>query len=135
MPGLQIGAPDRNAMISPMQILRNSKRMAALVLAWWALFLGASMAAAAMKSGELHGVCSPGGVMKWVDTSGAEGEVKLGGGILCPLCASVSAPPPAAFAAFEKPFPGAQALQALAAAHIAPSTAPPLPSRGPPSLS
>ncbi|NBO82929.1 MAG: hypothetical protein EBU75_08900 [Betaproteobacteria bacterium] len=50
----------------------------------------------------------------------------------CPLCASVSAPPPPLTVHFEKLTPLAHALHPIAAAHIASATAPPLPSRGPP---
>jgi hypothetical protein len=72
---------------------------------------------------------------KWVDTEGQEAALEIGAGMDCPLCASVSVPAPAAVKAFEKLSPLAHALQPLAVAHIASSTAPPLPSRGPPSIS
>ena len=118
-----------------MQFLRSSKRVVSFVLVWFALFLGASTATAAIKSDQLQMVCSPGGVMKWVDTDGQEAALEIGPGMDCPLCASVSVPAPAAVEAFEKLSPLAHALQTIAAAHIASSTAPPLPSRGPPSVS
>jgi hypothetical protein len=118
-----------------MQAIRSSKLMVSLVLAWFTLFLGASVASAVTKSDTLQMVCSAGGVMKWVDTDGGEGALKLGTGMDCPLCAGVSVPLPTAISTFEKPSPLAHALQTIAAAHIASSTAPPLPSRGPPSVS
>jgi len=118
-----------------MSTIRSSKLIAGLVLAWFALFLGASMATGAMASDKLQMVCSPGGVMKWVDSEGQEGAPKSGSEMDCPLCASVSVPAPAAVKAFEDLSPLAHALQPLAAAHIASSTAPPLPSRGPPRAS
>jgi hypothetical protein len=117
-----------------MQGFRSSKLMVSLVLAWFALFLATSMASAVTKSDTLQMVCSAGGVMKWVDTDGGEGALKIGAGMDCPLCAGVSVPPPASISAFEKLSPLAHALQTIAAAHIASSTAPPLPSRGPPTI-
>jgi hypothetical protein len=118
-----------------MQYLRSSRLVVSFVLAWFALFLGASTATAAMKSDQLQMVCSPGGVMKWVDPDGQEAALEIGAGMDCPLCASVTVPAPAAVKAFEDLSPLAHALQPLAAAHIASSTAPPLPSRGPPRAS
>ena len=118
-----------------MQFLRSSKRVVSFVLVWFALFLGASMATAAIKSDQLQMVCSPGGVMKWVDTDGQEVALEIGSDMDCPLCASVSVPAPAGISVFDKLSPLGHALQTIAAAHIASSTAPPLPSRGPPSIS
>lgn len=108
-----------------MQLLRSSKRVVSFVLVWFALFLGVSTATAAIKSDQLQMVCSPGGVMKWVDTDGQEAALEIGPGMDCPLCASVSVPAPAAVKAFEKLSPLAHALRTIAAAHIASSTAPP----------
>jgi hypothetical protein len=53
----------------------------------------------------------------------------------CPLCASVAAPLLRLNALLIRPSALTHALQPLAAAHIAALTAPPLPSRGPPSSS
>ena len=69
-----------------------------------------------------------------VDTSGDEGGIKASASMDCPLCASVSAPPPPLAVHFEKLSPLAYVMQPLAAAHIASITSPPLPSRGPPAL-
>jgi hypothetical protein len=77
-------------------------------------------------------VCSTGGGMKVVDLSGDDGEPKTSASMDCPLCASVTAPPSPLTVHFEKPSPLAHALLPIAAAHIASVTAPPLPSRGPP---
>jgi hypothetical protein len=53
----------------------------------------------------------------------------------CPLCASISAPPPVFNTSLSQPSPLAFVLQPIAADHIASITSPPLPSRGPPALS
>jgi hypothetical protein len=116
-----------------MQALRSSKRIASLVLVWFALFVGSAMAAPLINSGSLQMVCSSDGGMKMVDTGDSDGEIKLSKPMDCPLCASVTAPP-AHTVHFDSPSPLAHALQPVAAAHLASATAPPLPSRGPPSF-
>lgn len=115
-----------------MQTLRNAKFLTRLVLVWFALFLGSAIAASIVKPGNLQMVCSSGGMMKLVDSSGDEGVQPLSK-MDCPLCASVSAPPPSSQILFEKPSSLAHSMLPLSAAHIASATAPPLPSRGPPS--
>jgi hypothetical protein len=115
-----------------MHSLRSSKFIAKLVLVWFALFLGSAIASTVIKPGNLQMVCSTGGVMKMVDTSSDEGEIKASASMDCPLCASVTTPPLLLSIHFEKLSPLAHALQPIAAAHIASVTAPPLPSRGPP---
>ncbi|NDE53866.1 MAG: hypothetical protein EB069_04590 [Actinobacteria bacterium] len=103
-----------------MHTLRSSKLIAKLVLVWFALFLGSATA---------------GGGMKMVDTSGDDGGIGATASMDCPVCASVTAPPPPPLTVhFEKLSPLAHALHPIAAARIASVTAPPLPSRGPPIL-
>jgi len=115
-----------------MYSLRNSKFIAKLVLVWFALFLGSAMASTVIKPGSMQMVCSAGGGMKMVDVTGEGDELKASASMDCPLCASVAAAPLPLSAHFEKRSPLAHALQPIEAAHIAFVTAPPLPSRGPP---
>ncbi len=115
-----------------MQSLRSSKFIAKLVLVWFALFLGSAIVSTVIKPGSMQMVCTVGGGMKMVDMSGDDGEPKASASMDCPLCASVTAPPPPLSVHFEKFSPLAHALHPIAAAHIASVTAPPLPSRGPP---
>jgi hypothetical protein len=115
-----------------MQSLRSSKFIAKLVLVWFALFLGSAIASTVIQSDHLQMVCATGGVMKMVDSSSDDGELKASASMDCPLCASVTAPAPPLTAHFEKLSSLAHALHPIAAAHIASVTAPPLPSRGPP---
>jgi hypothetical protein len=117
-----------------MHTLRTSKLIARLVLVWFALFMGSAIASSVIKPGSMQMVCSAGGGMKMVDTSGDEGGIRATAIMDCPLCASVTAPPPALTVHFEKLTALAHALHPIAAAHIASATAPPLPSRGPPIL-
>jgi len=118
------------------QTLRNTKIVARLVLVWFALFISVSIASPIVQPTDLHMVCTGSGAMKLV-SSGDEGgaDVKLSVGMDCPLCAATSASFPARQAGIFKPIPLAHALHPIAVAHIASATAPPLPSRGPPSLS
>lgn len=114
-----------------MHSLGHSKRIAALILAAFVLCLASAVAAPLLKPGNGQWVCSAGGVLKMLEAGDDEGDQHAAGGMDCPLCASVTLPPPAALQ-FERPSPLAHALQVLAVAHIASVTAPPLPSRGPP---
>ncbi len=117
-----------------MQALRSSKFIASLVLVWFALFVWSSMAASLIHPGTLQMVCSSDGGMKMVDTGDGDGDVKLGKTMDCPLCASVTTPPSAQRSGqLLAPSTLAHALHPVAAAHLATVTAPPLPSRGPPS--
>ncbi len=113
---------------------RNSRLVAALVLLWFVAFLGSAIASTVAHPDSLQVVCSATGGMKFVDI-GDDGQPKVSGSADCPLCISVMTPPPPPHAAlFDTRSPLAYALQAIPAAHIAFVTAPPLPSRGPPSF-
>ena len=118
-----------------MQTLRNSKLIAKLVLVWFALLLGSAIASTVIKPSSMQMVCTAGGGMKMVDMGGDDEGLKTSSSMDCPLCASVSVPPPFLTEHFEKISPLAHALQPIAAAYIASITAPPLPSRGPPTNS
>ncbi|NBY53865.1 MAG: DUF2946 domain-containing protein [Betaproteobacteria bacterium] len=118
-----------------MHTLRSSKLIAKLVLVWFALFLGSAIASTVIEPGSMQMVCTAGGGMKMVDTSGDDGGIGATASMDCPVCASVTAPPPPPLTVhFEKLSPLAHALHPIAAARIASVTAPPLPSRGPPIL-
>ena len=116
-----------------MQQLRNAIQITRLVLVWFALSVGVAIASPVLNPKGVDMVCTGTGMMKLVvqgdDDSAA--SVKT---MDCPLCLSISAPPPAINAGLTPPSPLAHAMQPIAAAHIAALTAPPLPSRGPPAL-
>jgi hypothetical protein len=115
-----------------MHTLRTAKLVTCLVLVWFALFVGASIASPMVGAGNLQMVCSGDGGMKMVDSGDDEGAVKPSARMDCPLCVSVAPPPPADASPAVLASPLAHAMQPVAAAHIASATAPPLPSRGPP---
>ena len=117
-----------------MHTLRSSKLIAKLVLVWFALFLGSAIASTVIKPGSMQMVCTAGGGMKMVDMTGDDGELKTSASMDCPLCAAVAALPTRSSSLFIKPSALEHALHPITAAHIAALTAPPLPSRGPPSF-
>lgn len=118
-----------------MQTLRNTHYIARLVLVWFALFIGASVASPLVNPTDLQIVCAASGGMKLVSTSDDGAEVQTSAGMDCPLCATVTPPLPLFEFSVTKPSPLAHALRPVVAAHIASVTAPPLPSRGPPAHS
>ena len=124
-----------SAIIRHMFNAQTHKFIARLVLVWFALFIGAAIAAPIVHPTETQMVCSSMGGMKMVAMDNEGADANTATRMDCPLCAAVAIPLPAASVRFEKPSALAHSLQPLAAAHIASVTAPPLPSRGPPSIS
>jgi hypothetical protein len=103
------------------------------VLAWYVLFLGASIASAAVGGPAFQEVCSAGGVVKWVPDQG-DAHSNVHTGMHCPLCGNLAAPPP-----LPDVFPASQralshVMASVAAAHSTASAAAPLPARGPPAV-
>ena len=129
MPSLQI-----------LQTLRNARRITRLVLVWFVLSLGAAIASPLVNPQATELICSGTGVMKLL-VKNADGTIDDGGTEVasrmldCPLCASVSAPPPARSVAAEPAQPLGYVLQTIPAAQIAARTAAPPPGRGPPAFS
>ncbi len=77
-----------------MQNLRNAKLIARFVLVWFALAIGVAIASPMVKPQAMQLVCSGAGAMKVV-VSGDDGSQPATSHTLdCPLCASISAPPP-----------------------------------------
>jgi hypothetical protein len=119
-----------------LQHLRNATWIARLVLVWFALSMGAAVASPLVNPQATELICSGSGVMKVLvknaDGSSTEVVSRMAD---CPLCASVSAPPPAAQVVTEPLQPLGFVLQSIPAAHIAALTAAPPPARGPPAFS
>lgn len=117
-----------------MSMKQYSKLLTKLVLVWFVMFVGTSIAASIFKPTASQVICSSAGVMKMVSTDDGSTEVQSANGMECPLCATVATPLPPASPVVQKPSSLAHVMQPIAAAHIVSATAPPLPSRGPPSF-
>ena len=104
-----------------------------LVLFGYLLFLGVSGLAATLQPKTMDVVCSAMGVMKVVVQGEGEGPL-VSSGMDCPLCAHATPalPPPTVAALAHVPDARAYTVQRLPEAVLIASTAPPLPSRGPP---
>lgn len=115
-----------------MQHLRNALQLARFVLVWFALSVGVAIASPVVSPKTMDLVCSSMGSMKLVVQG--DDDVASGHTLDCPLCASISAPPPALNTTLTQPSPLSHAVQPIEVARIALATAPPLPSRGPPAV-
>jgi hypothetical protein len=123
-----------------MQTLRNAHLLARLVLVWFVLFVGVSVASPIVSPQASQMVCSAMGGMKMVladdsANSGSSDTLKLSSNMDCPLCAQFSAPPSPVVFSFDTTSALAHALRPIPSAHIAWLTGSPLPPRGPPALS
>jgi hypothetical protein len=118
-----------------MQSLRNAIQITRLVLVWFALSVGVAIASPIIKPESTALICTGTGVMKLVALGEDADKPVTSHKLECPLCASISAPPPVINTSLSQPSPLAFVLQPIAAAHIVSITSPPLPSRGPPALS
>lgn len=103
---------------------------ARFVLAWFALHVGAGVAAPALHpAAALQMVCA-GGSLKALPGSGDDAALRLAS-IDCPLCAPAIAPPPGAVQAAVLPASYAPAPE-MAIAAAPPNEFAPPPARGPP---
>jgi hypothetical protein len=121
--------------MAAMQTLRNARHIARLVLVWFALSIGVAIASPIIKPQAMELICSGSGAMKVIVKTDDGVKEQSGHTLDCPLCASISAPPPVVRLTVEPIQPLGHVLQSIPAAHIAALIAAPLPARGPPSLS
>ena len=116
-----------------MQALRNARHIARFVLVWFALSIGVAIASPVIHPKAMDLVCSSTGSMQLVVVGDDDSDTASSSHSLdCPLCASLSAPPPMISLPAAQPSALSHALRPVEAARIAAATAPPLPSRGPP---
>lgn len=114
-----------------LQHLRRTRLLAAMLLAWFVLFVGAVAAATLMKAGPTSALCSASGIVKGMGDQGDQ-QAESQHSIDCVLCC-FTATVPSAPVAWEPPaLPLGRVLQSIPAARIAAITAAPLPPRGPP---
>jgi len=112
--------------------LRQTRRLARHVLAWFVLSLGLSFVLPLLAQPSVELVCSSGGVMKMVTPD-------VGGGAAhqhqdCSVCMSVALPPAISLGAPVLPFTPRPLPLAIDISRAAADAAPPLPARGPPAL-
>jgi hypothetical protein len=118
-----------------MQSLRNAHYLARFVLVWFALSIGVAIASPIIKPQAMELICSGSGAMKVLVKTDDGVKEQAGHTLDCPLCATISAPPPLAHQTVAPLQPLGHVLNSIPAARIAALTAAPLPARGPPALS
>jgi hypothetical protein len=115
-----------------LQNLRRATTLARWVLLGFVLSLGVAIASPIVNPQATQLICTGTGVMKVIVIS-ADGSTEVSSQSMdCPLCASITAPPPVLKSSFEPTQVLSYALQPIPAANIAKRTAAPLPARGPP---
>jgi hypothetical protein len=116
-----------------MPYFRHARQITRFLLVWFVLSLAAAIASPIVRPQATEVICSASGVMKLVPTG--QGDSAQAGlhTLDCPMCAMLGAPPAKpATAQVLPPHPLSYAMRSAPAAHIAWSTAAPLPARGPP---
>ena len=118
-----------------MHALRLTRHLARMVLAWFVLALGVAVASPLVMPQSWQMVCSASGVVKLLSLDD-NGAASAGGhSIECPLCWLTGAPPPAQTRVLAlQPVSDAE-LPSTGVLHVAARSAPPLPARGPPTVS
>jgi hypothetical protein len=112
---------------------RTARTVARFVLAWFAFYLGAAVAAPLLTPGGYAVICSADGIARVVQTDDAGEPDEARGSLHCPLCVPAGAPPPPAAAlAATSLQPRVHVLPPAPAAWPAALTAAPPPARGPP---
>ena len=115
-----------------MQAFRQLRHLTRFVLVWFALSLGVAMASSLVTPKATELVCTSGGMVKLVAVDGTDSAAPSHAQMDCALCMPMALPPAPCAVSLVQVSPLSHALQPVAAAHIASATAPPLPSRGPP---
>jgi hypothetical protein len=121
-----------------MEALRTHPFLARLVLAWFVLFVGASVASPIIEPSATQLICSANGTMKLVasDIANDDGQAQSSAvGMDCPLCSPIAHALPTSEQLTLLPSGLGHALQPAVAARLAWLTRSPLPARGPPSFS
>lgn len=118
-----------------MNTLRHARLIARFVLVWLAFSIGVAIASPLVKPQAMKLICSGAGVIKLQPLTDNDAQELTRMAMDCPLCMSISAPPPVAHQMVAPFQPLAYATQAIPAAHIAERSASALPPRGPPAFS
>ncbi len=123
-----------------LQTTRDARQLTRLVLVWFVLSLGAAIASPLVNPQSSELICTGTGVMKVLvknaDGIADEGGTELASRMLdCPLCATVSAPPPMAKMAALPTRPLLHVLPSIPAERHIARTAAPLMAHAPPVFS
>ncbi len=121
-------------IIRGMQTLRHAHWLTRLLLVWFALFIGVSVASPMVKPVAGQMVCTAMGGMKMVMDGDDGKDVQPAASMDCPLCAPMVAMPASLAQALNPASSLAYVLRTIPGAHIAGLTGAPLPPRGPPVL-
>lgn len=117
-----------------MRVLRNSKRLASIVLAWFVLSLGMATASPLLGAEEFTMVCSSAGMVKLLTNSGDLDDSSTARTMDCPLCSPFMAPPVRHTPAVHQSL-GSETCSGVGFAEFRFRVcASPLPARGPPSI-
>lgn len=117
-----------------MNAMRHLRSITRLVLVWFVVSIGVAVAAPMLQPTNILLVCSGTGMKALVQTEDDSTTEPGRTALDCPLCVTMSAPPPESDVTVQSIHPLAYATQSIPAAHVAARTAAPLPARGPPSL-
>jgi hypothetical protein len=117
-----------------MNALRHFRSITRLVLVWFVVSIGVAVASPIVQPIDTLLVCTGTGMNALVQSEDGSTSEQGRMALDCPLCATMSAPPPESGVTVQSIHPRAYATQSIPAAHIASRTAAPLPARGPPSL-
>jgi hypothetical protein len=117
-----------------MEIFRTDKFLPRFLLVWFVLSLGIAAASSWVSPKSMDLVCTSGGFVKVVISDNDGTEQSSVHTMDCALCTAVGLPPTYISNQTIKPSSLSHGLHPMAAAHITAATAPPLPSRGPPTL-
>lgn len=118
-----------------MQVLRNARILARLVLAWFALAIGLAVAGPIVKPQSMELICSGGGPMKLLVKQSGGDTQEAGASLDCPLCLPFDVPTPHPQLRFaSQPTAGGQ-LHPPGSSPIAVQGAVPPPARAPPAAS
>lgn len=121
-----------------MQTLRSAHLIARFVLVWFALSIGVAIASPMVNPQSLQLVCSGSGSgsMKVISIdAGGKATLTVSHTLDCPLCASISAPPPLEIVGFSAVAPLGYSVPVQDTGSFTAVLATPPPARGPPSLS
>ena len=121
-----------------MDAIRTHRLLARIVLAWFVLFIGASVASPLIKPSAAQLICSASGAMKLVSAGGGDGNDTSSTGVAtmdCPLCVPVALALPTPESTLHLPSSLAYAWRPTVAAHLVWVTRSSLPARGPPAFS